>query len=137
MADTSTSTPQRPPTSARRRTTSSAADHVQLISPVARFTDGLLAADLPQLTDERRRATVDFIGRRVVVLPSITRFGVLAIAWAVDLVARLVGRDRTRQIVVRLPLPLIAEYPRLIRSLGYAYVWETWPDAQVDGRVPE
>ena len=26
------------------------------------------------------------------------------------------------------PLPLLAEYPRLVRSLGYAFIWETWPD---------
>ena len=47
---------------------------------VARFADGLLAAELPRLADERRSETVEFIGRRVRVLPSITRLGVLLIA---------------------------------------------------------
>ena len=31
------------------------------------------------------------------------------------------------------PLPLLGEYVRLIRSLGYAYVWETWPQTRPTG----
>jgi hypothetical protein len=100
---------------------------------VARFADGLLGSDLPSLPDDRRRAAVEFIGRRVRVLPSITRFGVLVIAGFVHAVGMIFGHDRVRRIVLRLPLPLLAEYPRLIRSLGYAYIWETWPDTDVDG----
>jgi hypothetical protein len=68
------------------------------------------------------------------VLPSITRFGVLVIAAVVHVVGTVLGHDRVRRIVLRLPLPLLAEYPRLIRSLGYAYIWETWPNTDVDGR---
>lgn len=105
-------------------------------APIARFADGLLAADLPGLDPARRRDAVGFIGRRVAVLPSITRFGVLVIGRTVDLAGTLIGHDRIRRIVVKLPLPLIAEYPRLVRSLGYAYVWETWPDTLVDGGSP-
>ena len=100
---------------------------------VARFADDLLAADLPGLDDERRRRTVDFVVRRVAVLPSITRAGVLAIGAAVDVAGRVVGRDRVRRAVTTLPVPLLAEYPRLVRSLGFAHVWETWPDTLVDG----
>jgi len=100
---------------------------------VARFADGLLAADLPRLPGDRRRDAVAFIGRRVLVLPSITRFGVLMIAAAVHGAGVALGHDRIRRIVLRFPLPLLAEYPRLIRSLAYAYIWETWPDTDVDG----
>jgi len=100
---------------------------------VARFADGLLETDLPLLTDERRRETVDFIGRRVRMLPSITRFGVLTIGALVDVAGTVAGHDRTRRVVTRLPVPLLSEYPRLVRSLGYAYIWETWPDTTVDG----
>lgn len=106
------------------------------VTAVGRFADDLLATDLPHLADDRRAAAVDFIGRRVAVLPSITRFGVLVIAGTVDVAARIVGRDRIRRIVLALPVPLLAEYPRLVRSLGYAYVWETWPDTRVDGSSP-
>lgn len=104
---------------------------------VARFADGLLATDLPLLPDDRRRDAVAFIGRRVRVLPSITRFGVLVIAAAVHAAGIALGHDRLRRIVLRLPLPLVTEYPRLIRSLGYAYIWETWPDTDVDGGTVE
>ncbi len=100
---------------------------------MARFADGLLAADLPRLPDDRRAAAIDFIGRRVRVLPSITRLGVLSSPLLVHVIGAVIGHDRMRSIVLALPLPLLAEYPRLIRSLGYAYVWETWPDTSVDG----
>ena len=70
------------------------------------------------------------------VLPSITRFGVLVIAGFVHAVGTLIGHDRIRRLVLRLPLPLLAEYPRLVRSLGFAYIWETWPDTDVDGGDP-
>ena len=100
---------------------------------VGRFADGLLAEDLPSLRPERRLDAVAFIERRVVVLPSITRFGVRLIGRTVHAVGAVVGHDRTRSLVLRLPLPLVSEYPRLVRSLGYAYVWETWPDTAVDG----
>lgn len=108
-------------------------DPVSTPRTVARFADGLLETDLPLLTDDRRRETVEFIGRRVRVLPSITRFGVLAISGVVDAAGVIVGHGRVRRFVTRLPLPLLAEYPRLVRSLGYAYIWETWPDTNVDG----
>jgi hypothetical protein len=100
---------------------------------VARFADGLLVSDLPMLSEARRRETVDFVGRRVRILPSLMRFGVLLIGAGVDILGRLIGHRRARTVVLRLPLPLVAEYPRLVRSLAYAYIWETWPDTAVDG----
>ncbi len=100
---------------------------------VMRFADGLLADELPRLPDDRRRQAVEFVGDRVSVLPSISRFGVLAIGAAIDLIGAIVGRDRTLTSTRRLPIPLVAEYPRLVRSLGYAYVWETWPDTDLTG----
>ncbi|MFK7919508.1 MAG: hypothetical protein AB8G14_15645 [Ilumatobacter sp.] len=111
-------------------------DPVNTPSTVARFADGLLATELPLLTEDRRREAIDFIGRRVNVLPSFTRFGVLAIGLLVDVIGMVIGQSRVRRLVVSLPLPLIAEYPRLVRSLGFAYVWETWPDTTVEGGRP-
>ena len=100
---------------------------------VATFADGLLASDLPLLPDDRRAEAVDFVGRRVRVLPSITRLGVLVIGAIVHVVGLVIGHGRVRRVVLALPLPLLAEYPRLVRSLGYAYIWETWPDTDVSG----
>ena len=102
-------------------------------SAVERFAEILLASDLPGLTDDHLRRTAEFIERRVEVLPSITRFGVRVIGGTVDLLGRSIGQQRVLTVVTSLPLPLLAEYPRLIRSLGFAYIWETWPDTAVDG----
>jgi hypothetical protein len=102
-------------------------------SAVERFAEILLASDLPGLTDDHLRRTAEFVERRVRVLPSITRFGVRVIGGTVDLLGRSIGQQRVLTVVTTLPLPLLAEYPRLIRSLGFAYIWETWPDTAVDG----
>jgi hypothetical protein len=102
-------------------------------SAVGRFADGLLAADLPSLDEARRRRTVEFIEQRVTVLPSVTRFGVRLIGAGVEVLSRVAGRGRVLTVVTTLRLPLVAEYPRLVRSLGYAYIWETWPGTDVDG----
>ncbi len=105
-------------------------------STVARFADGLLSHELPLLSDDRRREAIDFIGRRVLVLPSFTRFGVLAIGRFVDVAGMIIGHANVRRMVTTFPIPLLAEYPRLVRSLGFAYVWETWPDTTVEGGKP-
>ncbi len=74
-----------------------------------------------------------FIRRRVETMPSLTRFGVIVIGllYRVLLVVPL-GSIAVRFLVAR-PLPILGEYPRLIRSLGYAYVWEHWPDTLPTG----
>jgi hypothetical protein len=104
-----------------------------LTTPVGRFADRLLARDLPHLEPQRRADTVVFIQARVDGLSSFTRFGVVVISRFVDLLGRLVGASHALDIAVRVPLPLLSEYPRLVRSLGYTYVWETWPSTAVDG----
>jgi hypothetical protein len=104
--------------------------------PVGRFADVLLAGDLPGLPDDRRERTTEFVEQRVSTLPSFTRFGVVVISFSVDLLGRVVGLDRVASLVSAKPLPLLAEYPRLVRSLGYAFIWETWPDTRPSG-APE
>lgn len=107
-----------------------------LTTPVGRFADRLLTRDLPQLEAHRRADTVAFIQERVDGLASFTRFGVIVISQLVDLLGRIVGASRALDVAVRIPLPLLSEYPRLIRSLGYTYVWEKWPSTAVDGSAP-
>jgi hypothetical protein len=102
-------------------------------SPVGRFADALLARDLPALDVDRRAAAIDFVERRVAALPSVTRLGVTMISRVVDTVRRIVGEQRMLDLATRLPVPLWSEYPRLVRSLAYTYVWETWPGTRVDG----
>ena len=100
---------------------------------VGPFADRLLASDLPGLDALRRAEVVAFVTRRVDDLPSVTRIGVLIIAAPVRAALALPCSDVIVRVIGRTRLPLLGEYPRLVRSLGYAYVWETWPDATPDG----
>jgi hypothetical protein len=100
---------------------------------VATFADRFLAAELPALPPDRRHEVVEFTCRRIDTMASVTRFGVFAVAGVHRALLGLPGGARLSDLIVRLPLPLAAEYPRLLRSLGFAYVWETWPDTCVDG----
>jgi hypothetical protein len=102
-------------------------------SPVGRFSDLLLAHDLPGLAADRRTETVDFIVRRANGLPSLTRLGVVVISSGVELIRRVAGPAWMLRVATGIHLPLLSEYPRLVRSLGYTYVWETWPDTADDG----
>jgi hypothetical protein len=96
--------------------------------------EAIVRSDLPLLPDERQTIVVEFVGRRLLDLPTHMRYGVALIAFVIDGVRRSMGDDRLIALSRR-PLPLIGEYFRLIRSLSFAYVWETWPDTQPDGGI--
>ena len=105
----------------------------QLDGIVGPFADMLLAADLPLLPDGRRAEAVQFIQRRVAVIPSLTRFGVAVIGMLFrGLIAVPFGISAARFLSSK-PVPVLGEYPRLVRSLGYAYIWDRWPDTMPDG----
>jgi hypothetical protein len=95
----------------------------------------LLSHDLPDLSPERRAVVVEFVRLRIGTLPTHMRLGVTAIGFAVEGIRRAFGHDRVVRLSRR-PLPLIGEYFRLIRSLSYAYIWETWPTTTPDGGQP-
>jgi hypothetical protein len=97
------------------------------------FAAALLRDELPELAPARRDAACDFTIRRVISMPSVTRFGVLVIASAMRAVLTMPGGRRAGRWLSAHPLPLIGEYPRLIRSLTFAYIWETWPDTRASG----
>jgi hypothetical protein len=97
------------------------------------FADRFLTSELPGLPAARRKETVEFTCRRIDTMASVTRFGVFLVAGLHRAMLALPGGTRLSDLIVRLPLPLAGEYPRLLRSLGFAYVWETWPDTCVDG----
>jgi hypothetical protein len=106
----------------------------RLVSP---YADALLARDLPALDPARRADTVEFVATRVSTLPSPMLLGVTVLAWVFDLLLRLGSRRTFIAVSTRIPLPFVSEYPRLIRSLAFAYVWERWPDTRPDGgRAP-
>jgi len=100
---------------------------------IARFSDHVVANDLPALPADRRAETVAFAGRRIAMLPSPIKLGVGAAAILVDGLGRVMGPRRLVRLLAARPLPVLGEYVRLVRSLAYAYVWDTWPDTEPDG----
>ncbi len=94
---------------------------------VAPFADRLLAADVPALGMHERAEVVAFIGRRVDGLPGFIRLGVTLIGAIYRVLLLVPGGRRIVDALSDRPLPLLGEYPRLVRSLGYAYIWERWP----------
>jgi hypothetical protein len=101
---------------------------------VGEFCDRVVAHDLPELPPDRRRAVVEFAGRRIAGLPSPMKLAVGVVAGAVGGAGRLAGATRVAGLLADHPLPVAGEYVRLVRSLAYAYVWETWPDTSSTGR---
>ncbi len=104
---------------------------------VGSFAERLLAVDLPDLAPAKRREVIGFIAHRIDSLPSFTRFGVLLLGFIFRGLVAVPGGWGVARILIKLPLPLVAEYPRLIRSLGFAYVWEHWPDTTPTGATME
>jgi hypothetical protein len=102
---------------------------------IAEFCDRLVAHDLPDLPAERRSEVVAFAVRRIEHLPSPMRLGVGVVASIVGVAGRLAGTGRVAAVLARHPVPVFGEYVRLVRSLSYAYVWDTWPDTSVSGAV--
>lgn len=110
---------------------------VPALSVVGPFAERLLVADLPELLPVRRREVVAFIAHRVDSLPSFTRFGVLVIGAVFRLLLAVPGGWGVATVLMKLPLPFVGEYPRLMRSLGFAYVWEHWPSTSPTGADAE
>lgn len=100
---------------------------------VAAFSDQVLANDLPALPPDRRAEVVAFAGRRIAGLPSPMKVGVGLVSVIVGAAGRLVGLPRLVRVLAAHPLPVVGDYVRLVRSLGYAYIWETWPTTRPDG----
>jgi hypothetical protein len=107
--------------------------HLQLDRIVGPFAELLLASDLPQLSPQRRAEVVRFVQRRAVSVPSFTRFGVTMIGLFYRAVIATPGGRPVARFLMSRSLPVLGEYPRLIRSLGYAYIWEHWPDTAPTG----
>lgn len=99
---------------------------------VGPFADRLLALDLPDLPPDRREAAVEFVTRRVDALPSLMHLGVMLLGVGFRL-AVATGGERAVRAASQWSVPLLGEYVRMVRSLGYAYVWETWPDTSASG----
>jgi len=109
---------------------------LQLDRIVGPFAELLLAADLPLLPPDRRAEVVRFVQRRAAAVPSFTRFGVTTIGLVYRALVAVPGGRAVARFLMSKRLPVLGEYPRLIRSLGYAYIWERWPDTLPTGAHP-
>jgi hypothetical protein len=100
---------------------------------IASFSDQVLQHDLPGMSADRRADVVAFATRRISASPSPMRLGIGAVSLLVAAAGRIVGLRHVVRFLARNPLPLLGDYVRLVRSLGYAYIWETWPSTRPDG----
>lgn len=104
--------------------------------PFGRFADRLLVRELPDLPDARRRETVVFVCRRTRQVPTPLWLGIGALSVGVAVSFRTLGATRTTTALQSTSVPLVGELARMVRSLGFAYVWETWPDTEPTGAQP-
>ena len=95
--------------------------------PFGVFADRLLTIELPDLPDDRREPTVAFVCRRADEVPTPLRLGIAGLSLGVGGAARVLGYERVTGALRDTPLPLLGELARMVRSLGFAYIWETWP----------
>ena len=92
------------------------------------FADHLLTIELPALPGTSREETVTFVCGRASQMPSPLQLGLVLVCSGVALAQRVAGIERTTRFLQNSRLPLLSELPRMVRSLGFAFVWETWPD---------
>lgn len=97
------------------------------------FADALLTVELPDLPTDRRTTTVEFVCRRAREMPTPLRLGVVTLSAAAGIGQRLLGVDRTTALLRATTLPFVGELARMVRSLGMAFVWETWPSTSPTG----
>jgi hypothetical protein len=99
------------------------------------FADRLLTIELPDLAPPARDETVAFVCRRANQMPSPLRIGLVLVCIGVALAQRAAGLDRTTRLLQGSRLPLLGELARMVRALGFAYIWETWPDTSSSGQT--
>lgn len=101
--------------------------------PFGRFAECLLVLELPDLPVDRLAVTVEFVCRRAEQVPGPLRAGVTVLAVATGVAERAVDPDRVVGFMRATELPLVGELARMVRSLAFAFVWETWPDTSPTG----
>lgn len=104
--------------------------------PFGVFADRLLALELPDLPDDRRADAVEFACRRANEVPSPLKLGISILAAAVGLAQRALGVGTTTSFLQGTSLPFVGELARMVRSLAFAFIWETWPSTSPTG-APE
>jgi hypothetical protein len=106
---------------------------LEVDGPFGQFSRRLLTVELPALPAERLDATVAFVCRRAALTPGPLRVGVVLLAGLTGLAERVVDADRVTEFLRTTSLPVLGELGRLVRSLAFAFVWETWPSTAPTG----
>ncbi len=101
--------------------------------PFGQFADRLLCIELPDLPDDRRDDAVAFTCRRANEVPTPLRVGVTMLSVGAGFAGSTIGADRTAAWLRTTRLPFVGELARMVRSLAFAYVWETWPRTSQTG----
>lgn len=105
------------------------------LSTVARPTiDAILRHDLPLLPVAHRKTVTNFTIQRLDTLPQHLFWGVGIIAFVMRVVSLLGGASLVLWASHR-SIPLVSEFFRLVRSLSYSFVWESWPDTEPTGQL--
>ena len=105
--------------------------------PFGRFSRRLLLVELPDLPADRADQTVAFVTRRAAQTPGPLRFGITILAVLLGLTETIVDPARSTAFLRSTSLPFVGELPRMVRSLGFAFVWETWPATTPTGAPRE
>ena len=66
-------------------------------------------------------------------MPSPLKLGITVLVITVGLAQRVFGLEATTRFLQSTSLPFVGELARMVRSLGFAYIWETWPDTTSAG----
>lgn len=103
--------------------------------PFGNFADHLLAEELPDLPPDRRQQAVAFSCRRAQEVPTPLQLAIGALSVGVGVASRVVGIERVTSFLRSTRLPFVSELSRMVRSLSFAFVWETWPDTSPSGAV--
>lgn len=103
--------------------------------PFGALADRLLALELPDLPTDRRTEAVAFTCRRATEVPSPLLLGIGALTIAVGLSQRAIGHARTTSFLQSTSLPFVGELTRMVRSLAFAFIWETWPYTGPTGAI--
>ena len=93
----------------------------------------ILAADLPHLDDDRLDEVTNFVERRIDQLVGPAGFAVRIVRTLMSVLLAPPWRRFTLPVLTAIALPGLGDFIRLVRSLGYAYIWELWPDTSSDG----
>ena len=101
--------------------------------PFGQTADELLTLELPDLPHARRAESVAFVCRRADQLPAPLRAGLVVLTVIVGVARRLCGCERTTGFLAATSLPFVGELARMVRSLAFAYIWETWPETTATG----